>query len=67
MTDMKSLEHYTPIGLEPDAEAIRRQFAAAHGWENQYRLIIQLGKLLPALPPGVSSQGVREPGLAKRR
>jgi cysteine desulfuration protein SufE len=51
MTDMKSLEHYTPIGLEPDAEAIRRQFAAAHGWENQYRLIIQLGKLLPALPP----------------
>ncbi len=50
MTDMKSLEHYTPIGLEPDAEAIRRQFAAASGWENQYRLIIQLGKLLPALP-----------------
>ncbi|WP_429181508.1 SufE family protein [Aeromonas salmonicida] len=47
---MKSLEHYTPIGLEPDAEAIRRQFAAASGWENQYRLIIQLGKLLPALP-----------------
>lgn len=50
MTDMKSLEHYTPIGLEPDAEAIRRQFATAHGWENQYRLIIQLGKLLPGLP-----------------
>ena len=48
---MNTLEHYTAIGLEPDAEAIRQQFAAAHGWENQYRLIIQLGKSLPALPP----------------
>lgn len=48
---MNSLATYTQIGLEPNAEGIRRQFAAAHGWENQYRLIIQLGKLLPALPP----------------
>jgi cysteine desulfuration protein SufE len=50
MTEMNTLEHYTAIGLEPDAEAIRQQFVAAKGWENQYRLIIQLGKLLPALP-----------------
>lgn len=47
---MNTLEHYTAIGREPDAEAIRQQFVAAKGWENQYRLIIQLGKLLPALP-----------------
>lgn len=47
---MSTLATYTPIGLEPDADTIRQQFAAAHGWENQYRLIIQLGKLLPVLP-----------------
>ena len=62
MTDMKSLEHYTPIGLEPDAEAIRRQFAAASGWENQYRLIIQLGKLLPVLPGEWQQQAFRLKG-----
>lgn len=47
---MNTLENYTPIGQEPGADTIRQQFAAAKGWENQYRLIIQLGKLLPALP-----------------
>lgn len=47
---MNSLATYTRIGVEPDANSIRQQFAAASGWENQYRLIIQLGKLLPALP-----------------
>ena len=47
---MNSLATYTPIGLEPDANSIRQQFAAANGWENQYRLIIQLGNQLPALP-----------------
>ncbi|MGL6286148.1 SufE family protein [Aeromonas hydrophila] len=47
---MNSLASYTRIGVEPDANSIRQQFAAAHGWENQYRLIIQLGKQLPALP-----------------
>lgn len=47
---MSTLATYTPIGLDPNADSIRQQFAAAHGWENQYRLIIQLGKLLPALP-----------------
>lgn len=47
---MSSLVTYTQIGLEPNANTIRQQFAATHGWENQYRLIIQLGKLLPALP-----------------
>ncbi|HHQ4445873.1 TPA: SufE family protein [Aeromonas hydrophila] len=47
---MNSLASYTQIGVEPDANSIRQQFAAANGWENQYRLIIQLGKQLPALP-----------------
>ncbi|WP_323965851.1 SufE family protein [Aeromonas hydrophila] len=47
---MNSLATYTRIGVEPDANSIRQQFAAASGWENQYRLIIQLGKQLPALP-----------------
>jgi len=47
---MSSLATYTQIGLEPNADTICQQFAAAHGWENQYRLIIQLGKQLPALP-----------------
>ncbi|MEB6608634.1 SufE family protein [Aeromonas sanarellii] len=47
---MNSLATYTRIGVEPDANSIRQQFATANGWENQYRLIIQLGKLLPALP-----------------
>ncbi|TNI68979.1 SufE family protein [Aeromonas media] len=47
---MSELATYTQIGREPDADAIRQQFAAAKGWENQYRLIIQLGKQLPALP-----------------
>ncbi|WP_429092813.1 SufE family protein [Aeromonas rivipollensis] len=47
---MNSIATYTQIGLEPNADSIRQQFAAAHGWENQYRLIIQLGKQLPALP-----------------
>ncbi|MBZ6072691.1 SufE family protein [Aeromonas schubertii] len=44
------LATYTPIGETPDADAIRAAFAAAQGWENQYRLIIQLGKQLPTLP-----------------
>ncbi|MCH7373254.1 SufE family protein [Aeromonas sp. MR16] len=47
---MSELATYTQIGREPDADTIRQQFAAANGWENQYRLIIQLGKLLPPLP-----------------
>ena len=47
---MSDLASYTQIGLEPNADTIRKQFAATHGWENQYRLIIQLGKQLPALP-----------------
>jgi cysteine desulfuration protein SufE len=47
---MCDLASYTQIGVEPDANSIRQQFAAASGWENQYRLIIQLGKQLPALP-----------------
>ena len=47
---MNSLATYTQIGLEPNADTIRQQFAATHGWENQYRLIIQLGTQLPALP-----------------
>ncbi|MBO0408384.1 SufE family protein [Aeromonas hydrophila] len=47
---MSDLANYTQIGLEPNADIIRQQFAAAHGWENQYRLIIQLGKQLPVLP-----------------
>ena len=47
---MNSLATYTRIGVEPDANSIRQQFAAANGWENQYRLIIQLSKQLPALP-----------------
>ncbi|MCF5728316.1 SufE family protein [Aeromonas veronii] len=47
---MSDLASYTQIGLELNADSIRQQFATAHGWENQYRLIIQLGKLLPVLP-----------------
>ena len=47
---MSDLATYTRIGLEPNADSIRQQFAAAHGWENQYRLIIQLGRQLPELP-----------------
>ncbi|MCH7349071.1 SufE family protein [Aeromonas sp. MR7] len=47
---MSELATYTQIGREPDADAIRQQFAAVKGWENQYRLIIQLGKSLPAQP-----------------
>ena len=47
---MSDLASYAQIGLEPNADTIRKQFAATHGWENQYRLIIQLGKQLPALP-----------------
>ena len=47
---MSELTTYTQIGREPDADAIRQQFVAANGWENQYRLIIQLGKQLPVLP-----------------
>ncbi|WP_338889363.1 SufE family protein [Aeromonas rivipollensis] len=47
---MSDLATYTRIGLEPNADSIRQQFAAAHGWENQYRLIIQLGRQLPVLP-----------------
>lgn len=48
---MNTLESYTAIGREPNADTLRQQFADTQGWENQYRLIIQLGKLLPALPP----------------
>ncbi|MCF5769058.1 SufE family protein [Aeromonas veronii] len=47
---MSDLASYTQIGREPNADKIRQLFAAAHGWENQYRLIIQLGKQLPVLP-----------------
>ncbi|MGE6109243.1 SufE family protein [Aeromonas sobria] len=59
---MKTLESYSPIGREPNADSIRQQFAAAHGWENQYRLIIQLGKLLPALPTEWQQEAFRLKG-----
>ncbi|MFM5511250.1 SufE family protein [Aeromonas rivipollensis] len=59
---MSDLATYTRIGLEPDANSIRQQFAAAHGWENQYRLIIQLGKQLPALPDEWQQQEYRLKG-----
>lgn len=59
---MNSLATYTRIGLEPDADNIRQQFAATHGWENQYRLIIQLGKLLPALPTEWQQEAFRLKG-----
>lgn len=44
------LADYTAIGSETTAATIRDAFAAATGWENQYRLIITLGKQLPVLP-----------------
>ncbi len=59
---MSDLATYTQIGVEPDADSIRQQFAAAPGWENQYRLIIQLGKLLPALPDEWQQQEYRLKG-----
>lgn len=59
---MSDLATYTRIGLEPDANSIRQQFAAAQGWENQYRLIIQLGKQLPALPDEWQQQEYRLKG-----
>lgn len=59
---MSDLASYTRIGLEPDADSIRQQFAAAPGWENQYRLIIQLGKQLPALPGEWQQQEYRLKG-----
>lgn len=59
---MNSLATYTRIGVEPDANNIRQQFAAANGWENQYRLIIQLGKQLPALPSEWQQEAFRLKG-----
>lgn len=59
---MSSLATYTQIGLEPNADTIRQQFAAAHGWENQYRLIIQLGRQLPVLPAEWQTEGHRLKG-----
>jgi len=59
---MSDLASYTLIGLEPNADSIRQQFAAAHGWENQYRLIIQLGKQLPVLPGEWQQQEYRLKG-----
>ena len=59
---MNSLATYTRIGVEPDANSIRQQFAAANGWENQYRLIIQLGKLLPTLPAEWQQEAFRLKG-----
>ncbi|VXA80929.1 MULTISPECIES: SufE family protein [Aeromonas] len=59
---MNSLATYTRIGVEPDANSIRQQFAAANGWENQYRLIIQLGKQLPALPGELQQEEFRLKG-----
>lgn len=47
---MSELIHYTPIGQQPNAAMIRALFADAQGWENQYRLIINLAKQLPAIP-----------------
>ena len=59
---MSDLANYTQIGFEPNADTIRQQFAAAHGWENQYRLIIQLGKQLPALPAEWQQEAFRLKG-----
>jgi cysteine desulfuration protein SufE len=59
---MSDLATYTRIGLEPNADSIRQQFTAAPGWENQYRLIIQLGKQLPALPGEWQQQEYRLKG-----
>ncbi|AEB48091.1 SufE family protein [Aeromonas veronii] len=59
---MNSLATYTRIGVEPDTNSIRQQFAAVNGWENQYRLIIQLGKQLPALPSEWQQEAFRLKG-----
>ncbi|WP_404837504.1 SufE family protein [Aeromonas media] len=59
---MSDLATYTRIGLEPDADSIRQLFTAAPGWENQYRLIIQLGKQLPSLPDEWQQQEYRLKG-----
>ncbi|WP_421321508.1 SufE family protein [Aeromonas veronii] len=59
---MNSLATYTRIGVEPDTNSIRQQFATVNGWENQYRLIIQLGKQLPVLPSEWQQEAFRLKG-----
>lgn len=39
-----------PFGHDITSEMIVAQMAAANGWEDRYRTVIQLGKQLPALP-----------------
>ncbi|PSW12591.1 cysteine desulfurase sulfur acceptor subunit CsdE [Photobacterium sanctipauli] len=39
-----------PFGTEITTTTILDQMAAANGWEDRYRTVIQLGKKLPALP-----------------
>ncbi|MGF1703257.1 cysteine desulfurase sulfur acceptor subunit CsdE [Photobacterium makurazakiensis] len=51
-----------PFGTEITTETILAQMAAAKGWEDRYRTVIQLGKKLPALPETFKQEQLKVSG-----
>lgn len=51
-----------PFGREITADSISAQMAAASGWEDRYRTVIQLGKQLPALPEALKQDQLKVSG-----
>lgn len=51
-----------PFGHEITSDMIVAQMAAANGWEDRYRTVIQLGKQLPALPEALKQDQLKISG-----
>ncbi|WP_064602166.1 cysteine desulfurase sulfur acceptor subunit CsdE [Photobacterium sp. J15] len=56
-----SLPHH-PFGTDITSDQIVNQMAAANGWEDRYRNVIQLGKKLPALPEELKQDQLKVSG-----
>jgi len=51
-----------PVSTLPDINALTESLLAARGWESRYRMIMQLGKQLPAYPEHLRSEQHIVPG-----
>ncbi|MGF1726058.1 cysteine desulfurase sulfur acceptor subunit CsdE [Photobacterium nomapromontoriensis] len=51
-----------PFGHEITSDMIVAQMAAASGWEDRYRTVIQLGKQLPVLPDSLKQDQLKISG-----
>ncbi|MDO6707775.1 cysteine desulfurase sulfur acceptor subunit CsdE [Photobacterium sp. 1_MG-2023] len=60
MTSVSFPSH--PFGSSISADDIQEKMAQANSWEDKYRLVIQWGKQLPALPDALKQDEVKVSG-----